>query len=462
MIEEDDMNVTDMLIDRLNDFAEKEYKLDCGIKGCLVDYTGVLLAGARQLEKRHKAYLNQVGMFSGAATVMGVGVHADAYSSALLNAMSAHVLELDDGHRFGMLHPGTPVFSALLAIVQREKLDCETFLMAAAIGYEAMIRLACMVQPEHKKRGFHASATCGTIGAAVAVAKARNYGIRQLKDTISASATCASGLLSMIDDDSELKPFNCAQAAANGLMAANMGRYCIGPEDALGGQRGFIKTLNGEIDFGKVMDALAMENCVGTTYKKLYASCRHTHSAVEAALKLRNRYIAVAEGSVAAHVKRIKSVCVETYELAVYGHNSTNAQSISAAKMSTPYSVAVALVTGKSSLDAFSEELLRNEVVISVERRVKVLEDHRLTKLSPTVRAAVVKLEMDNGVVYEEHVDYPKGEPENPFTQEETDGKLDMLLHTAGKSDKFIRRMRETLADMSACWDLYIELLSQG
>ena len=38
------------------------------------------------------------------------------------------------------------------------------------IGYEAAIRMGNCIQPGHRARGFHASGTVGTIGAAMGVA----------------------------------------------------------------------------------------------------------------------------------------------------------------------------------------------------------------------------------------------------------------------------------------------------
>ena len=70
----------------------------------------------------------------------------------------------------------------------------------------------------------------------------------------------------MIDDDSELKPYNCAQAAVNGIMAANMAKVGYkGPKDAIGGKRGFICAFNGTINLQKIESALVMENCVNSS-----------------------------------------------------------------------------------------------------------------------------------------------------------------------------------------------------
>lgn len=424
-----DIDLIDQYIDRLQVFLDEEW--NGGVReqarSCLLDYTAVLLAGARQLRERHETYLAALGIEGGPALVAGIGKRADIYSAALLNGLSAHVLELDDGHRYGMLHPSVPVISALLAIAEQEKMTAEDFLKSIAVGYEATIRLACMVQPVHKKRGFHASATCGTVGAALAVGIARGYDRERLKSTASAAMTSASGLLAMIDDDSELKPYNCAQAAVNGLMAANIALCGYrSPDDALGGPRGFICALNGARNTERETEALQMHDCMGTCYRKMYASCRHTHCAVEAALRLREKH--------ALERSDIQKVQVKTYDMAVYGHDAKVVGSIAAAKMSTPYSVAVALLYGKSGLDAFTDELLGDPAVVSLMKRVEVVDDDELSALAPGKRVAVVTVTDAEGHGHAERVDYPKGEPENPLTEEEQANKFRALLCYADRS----------------------------
>ena len=448
------MNITDAFIEQIQRFIDREYAETGGIVECLKDYTVVLLAGAATLRQRHADYLDQMRAGGGMAAVVGSGRRADPLTAALLNGMSAHVLELDDGHRFGMLHPSVPVFSALLSAAYTEDIDAAAFLRGAAAGYDAMIRLACMVQPAHKKRGFHASATCGTVGAAVALATARNCDGQTLRNAIAAAATSASGLLEMIDDDSELKPFNCAQSAVSGIVAANVGRCGYrGPMDPIGGKRGFIRALSGEIDEDRVRSALDMRDLIGSTYKKPYASCRHTHSAVEAALALRRAYPEA--------VEKLRRVRIDTYDLAVFGHDSADVRSVGAAKMSTPYSVAVALVYGRSSLDAFTPELVADERLRDVERRVEVRADDALSKLTPGVRAAIVDLETEDGRHYTHRVDYPKGEPENPLTEAEAREKRETLLRYAGKSTDFADALNGMFGDIGGRWNDYLALLAQ-
>lgn len=136
---------------------------------------------------------------------------------------ASHYLELDDGHRKAMLHPGVIVFSTLIPFLKAEKINHVQFKKAVMLGYEIIIYLGSVIQPYHKLSGYHATATCGSIASALSIASANDYNADQMKSTLAAAVTSSSGLLAMIDDDSELKPYNIAQACINGYLAAKIG-----------------------------------------------------------------------------------------------------------------------------------------------------------------------------------------------------------------------------------------------
>lgn len=61
-----------------------------------------------------------------------------------------------------------------------------------------------------------------------------------MKNVLSAVTVSAHGTLKVLEDDSELKPYNVAQAAICAVLAASMGRVGFtGPKDVLSGKTGF-------------------------------------------------------------------------------------------------------------------------------------------------------------------------------------------------------------------------------
>ena len=101
--------------------------------------------------------------------------------------------------------------------------------------------------------------------------------------------------------------------------------------------------------------------------------------------------------------------------------------------MSIPFSVAVSLVTGEAGLNAFTKETIINPSILSLAKKVQVLVDDELTKQSPAKRASIVTISTKSGM-FTKQVDYPKGEPENPLSQQELEDKFRELAMYGGLS----------------------------
>ena len=112
------MNLTDRFVEGLYAFSNRSFSKEdiCHAKKCLIDYLGVTYAGAKVYNDVEKALLSNFIFNEGSASVLGHNIKTTAPLAALINGISAHAVELDDGQRFGNIHPGAPVISALLSI----------------------------------------------------------------------------------------------------------------------------------------------------------------------------------------------------------------------------------------------------------------------------------------------------------------------------------------------------------
>ena len=406
-------NVTEAFVEYL--FRKRE-QIGLSIReraaGCLKDYLAVAAAGAKHNAEKWRGMLLHAA--KGNAVLVGYSMFTDSKTAALVNGFNAHTLELDDGQRFAMIHLGASVISALLAAEGDNAISERNRQEGIVMGYEAACRTAIAMQPTHKQLGYHAAGTCGTIGAAVGVAFALGMDRAQMKRVLTVAAGSAAGMLEIQEQGSELKPYNLGRAAMDGLSAAYMGFADFEtPEDMLGGERGFFRTFADRYDVGKLLlpsDYFEIQR----VYVKPYASCRHSHSAVEAAIGLHAQIEA----------RDIVAVEVRTYRLGVRGHDHTEIQGVASAKLSTPYAVAAALLYGRADLSVF--EALDPQV-IELARKVKIVEDAELTAECPQKRVAVVRVTTSDGITHTSRVDYAKGEPENPMTVLEMDEKTRML-----------------------------------
>ena len=161
------------------------------------------------------------------------------------------------------------------------------------------------------------------------------------------------------------------------------------------------------------------------SYTNPYASCRYTHPAVEAAIHLKSK----------VKPEEVEEINIKTYSLAVAGHEHREIPGSYSAKMSIPYSTAVGLIYGKAGLQEFSEETVKNAEVLALTKKVAVEADKELSDIFPEIQAAIVTIK-SKGDEFPERVDFPKGEPENPLTDEEFKDRYNGLMEYAGVAEK--------------------------
>lgn len=401
-------------------------------KRSLLDYLAVSCAGAAFQKEKLDGYYDFAQPESGGFRAIGTRRDMALKEAVFLNGLNGHALDFDDGTNSGIIHLGSPIFSLLLPLAQRYGCMVENVLKSAVIGYEASYTMAVSIQPGHKAMGYHATGTCGTLGATIAASYMLGFSDEERFQAFACACVAASGMLKVLDDGSELKPYNVAKTSLLALTAIQMAKAGFkGSPDPLGG-RGFLKMMTGREDVELKSVLLNGTYAIMKSYTKPYASCRYTHPSVEAAIYLRNQYGLKAED--------IENINIRTYSLAVSGHDHTDIPGTYSAKMSIPYSTAVGLIFGKAGLQEFSEEMVRNPEVLGLTKKVNVSADQNLSDAFPGIQAAVVDITA-NGQKYSKRVDFPKGEPENPLNDEEFKERYDELMRYAGIEEKISDRI---------------------
>lgn len=387
----------------------------------LLDYLAVTCAGAEFQKEKLDKYWAFAQPEEGKFRAIGTGKDIVLKEAVFLNGLNAHALDFDDGTNSGIIHLGSPIFSLLLPLAQRYGKNIDEVLKAAIVGYEASYTMAVSIQPGHKAMGYHATGTCGTLGATLAASYMLGFSEEERFQSFASAAVAASGMLKVLDDGSELKPYNVAKTALLSLTALQLGKSGFkGHADPLGG-RGFFKMMTGKEDVELKAALLNGTYAIMKSYTKPYASCRYTHPAVEAAIHMREN----------VSPEDVEEINIRTYELAVSGHDHTDIPGSYSAKMSIPYATAAALIYGKAGLQEFSEEAIKGEEIINLTKKIKVESDEALSAIFPETQAAIVTIKTKD-CEYIDRVDFPKGEPENPLTDEEFKERYDGLIEYAG------------------------------
>ena len=417
-------------------------------KRSLLDYLAVTCAGAAFQKDKLKKYWSFARPEEGVFRAIGTGKDLVLKEAVFLNGLNGHALNFDDGTNSGIIHLGSPVFSLLIPLSQRYRIKVEDMLKAAIVGYEASYTMAVSIQPGHKAMGYHATGTCGTLGATLSASYMLGFSEEERFQAFASACVAASGMLKVLDDGSELKPYNVAKTALLSLTALQMAKSGFkGHADPLGG-RGFFKMMTGKEDMEMKPVLLNGTYAVMKSYTKPYASCRYTHPAVEAAIHMR--------GSI--NPKEVEEIDIKTYDLAVSCHDHTDIPGSYSAKMSIPYATAAGLIYGRAGLQEFSEEAVRQPAILELARKVHVTADDELSRAFPGIQAAIVTIKTKDGT-FIDRVDFPKGEPENPLNDQEFRERYNGLMEYAGVLPEISGRVYDTVYKENATVEELIQEL---
>src|SRR5205085_3763427 len=136
---------------------------------CLLDWVGVTVAGSQ--EQAATILIDDFvadGLGSNGVTVVGHPALFPPLEAALVNGTASHALDYDDVNQAIFGHPTVPIMAGLLALAESRQATGADVLCAFVAGYETACRVGRAVGIEHYARGFHATGTVGTFGAAAA------------------------------------------------------------------------------------------------------------------------------------------------------------------------------------------------------------------------------------------------------------------------------------------------------
>lgn len=442
-----------------NNFLKYSYNLsnknmgiytDKKIKNLLIDYFAVTFSG-------YYSYMDKISEYIGSTEnnhkIFKKIESLNTLKRAFILGVSAHALDMDDGANDGIIHLGSPIFSAIFSLYNDYKFNWENFKYAVLIGYEITLKISQAIQPSHKYNGFHSTGTCGTIGAAAAAAIIMGLNYNQFINSIYIAASSASGLLKVIEGDSHLKAVNVGRAAMNGVNSALLSKAgFISPTDFFFGNNGFFNVFANEVDFKKLLNRSEDELAIHKVYCKKFAACRYCHPAIDIALIMRDSI---------SNLESIKEINIYTYKVAIKNHDHIQIKGVTSAKMSIPYSFTIALINGTASIMDFDEENITNVQLKKLLEKIKVIENPEFTDMFPKKTPACVEIIYNNNQSLTHTVYVPKGEPENPLTDIELYDKFFELLRYANVDENKIKKLYQYLYNEQINVDYLFDLLVQ-
>lgn len=387
-------------------------------KLCFLDFLGVSLRGSRG---ESSGIVRNIINAQGDSTVIGYDT-STPMDAALANGVSAHCLDLDDGHRLAQLHPGACVIPSALALAETEKRSGKEFITAMVVGYQVAIQLGMLLNPSHRHKGFHSTGTCGTIGAAAAASKILDLDKENILNALGLAGTQAAGLLESDHAGSMAKHLHAGKSAQEGVLSALLASEGFtGAHTILEGKEGFLKAMGEINDVQTPLPETAPEQPTNgefeilRVYFKKYPVCRHLHSSLDAIFNIME-YNKI-------KITDIHDVAVETYEIAAL-HNNYHPETAEGFRQSLPLSLAMAIING--NLDVVDIGNTNCEDLNEIASKIRIKCNDDLNKLYPHKRPSKVTIK-SKGQFYISRIDLPKGEPETPFTREELLNKFNTL-----------------------------------
>jgi 2-methylcitrate dehydratase PrpD len=396
-------------------------------KKCILDSLGCALGGSQTEEIAPLAGgLLKLGSEQG-ATVWGFPDRTELFKAALLNGLMCHALEMDDVHREAKAHAGAVVVPAAVTLGEAQSISGKELITAVISGYEIMLRIGVGIGAQsHRLRGWHATSTCGTFGAAAAAGRILGLNAQQLCWALGLAGTQSSGLWAFTADGATCKKLHAGRAAQSGILAAVLAQAGMsGPSQILEAKDGgLFPATSDAFSLEAVTAGLGERYLINEVSVKPYACCRSMHPAIDAALTLRRRYY--------LDPSRIKRIVAATYGVAVQQCGFTaRPQNTAEAQFSLPYGVAVALVDGNALMDQFAAERIYDQVLVDLAAKVELVIDPEFHSLYPKKWGCRLKIEMTDDEVLVEEVLAAKGDPENPLTAQELKDKFLALAQGA-------------------------------
>jgi len=201
-----------------------------------------------------------------------------------------------------------------------------------------------------------------------------------------------------------------------GILSAKMRHFEFeGADTGIEGDFGFARVAAKNYDFNRGLSGLGEDFMILNTGIKPYACCRQHHAAIDATLKIRQKYN--------PDVRNIEKIIDRTFSVSSRGNNPIP-KTIAEAKYSNPYIIAIVLLEGKANREQFTFEKIHNGDILSLAEKVEVVADPELDKLYDEKWPSIVEIRMNDGNVFTARQDIPKGEPEYPVTDQELKEKF--------------------------------------
>lgn len=354
-------------------------------KRCLMDTLGALISGHdTPVGELMESFAME--QFPGTqASIMVSGKKVSVSGAVLANGFAGNALDIDDGYRPTMGHPGAGILPVLLGAAQlaansEKQISGKDFLTSLVVGYEIGTRVGLIRHATYET--YHSSGSWGAISGAAAAGKMLGLSSEHLHNALGAAEYHApiAPMMKCIDVPSMGKDslgWGCMVAIMSVVMA----------------QKGFtgIQPIFDDTPDPDWITSLSKDWEIMNLYFKPYSACRWAQPGVDGALKI------IRENSLLP--EDIDEIKVFTFEESAalstkYPENTEEAQ------YNIPFPIAAAILDGEVGPAQNLPPRLFAPDIRQMMDKITIIAQERFQRIFPQKAESEVEIKTKYGQIY--------------------------------------------------------------
>ena len=402
-------------------------------KRFLLDSVGCALGGYQQHDVKIALEVLDEVAGRGPATIIGTGKKVDAVSASLANALMIRCMDYNDIYwKQDPSHP-SDIFPAAMAGCERAKTGGKELIVGFVLGHEFEMRFCEAAFPGVRERGWHHATLTAFVSPFVA-GRALRLSWEQIQHAIgiSASRHCTlgavtAGKLTMMKNTVD------PMATQSGMLAALLAENgYTGPEGVIDGKEGLVHCYGPEWKLNILTDGLGESWRITQCGMKFFPTEALTHAPISAVLDLVKKNDLRPDQVTKIQIRSLARAADILSDPSKYDPHTKET-----ADHSLPYVIAAALVDRQVTPAQFEMAKIMDPTIRTQLKKVEVVADPEIEKVFPALQRVVVTITKTDGQTFTEQLDYPKGDPRNPLTDQEIEEKFaalaDSVLSTSAQ-----------------------------
>lgn len=407
-------------------------------KQCILDWLGVCIRGSQEKPvKMIRNVLLEAGGAKQASIIAGSREETSALQAAFCNGAASHSLDFDDLHNPSIIHLATVVIPPVFAIGEAEHKSGRDMLAAVVAGYEVGARVGESVIPESYFY-WHTTGTAGTFGAAASAGNLLRLDTEKMTQCLGSAGTQAAGLWEFLKEGAMSKTLHAGKSSYAGVLSAYLAREGFtAATKILEGEKGFCHAVSPVPHLEKITAGIGEGYKIDENSFKPYACCKHSHAGLYAVQVLRQEHD--------LKPRDIAKIELLVNNITDFLINNPSPENPYGCKFSIQYCVAGMLKYGKMGVEQFAANVIDDAEVRELMSCTEVIKDDAIEAIienNPSKLASKVVIHCKDGRILEKQVDYPKGDPPNPMTWEESVDKFMSLAAPVYGKDISIKLCR--------------------